>query len=535
MWFLTNLLDTTDFPARWHCGSWSDIHGWVHIVADTAIFAAYFAIPCLLAYFLIRRRDVPFLPVFWLFAAFILSCGIGHAIEASIFWHPWYRLSALIKVCTALVSWATVVALVPLLPKALSLPGLALINARLNREIHRRERSERYRIELDRKMQQAQKLESLGVLAGGIAHDFNNLLTAILGFAELAEEELTADAPAREHVSQVIAGAKQAAQLTRQMLAYSGRGRFVIEPVDLPALVDSIRELLQVSISKNCVVRLHADPHTRLIEADVSQLQQVIMNLMINASEAIGDSTGTIALTVGEMECDRSYLAASTLGDKLPPGRYVFLEVTDDGTGMSGETIAKMFDPFFTTKFSGRGLGLAATLGIVRAHRGAIRVNSQIGEGTAIRLLFPIPSRPLERQALASAGKSLPPGGGTILVVDDEEPLRHLAARMLKKLGYDVQTAARGSEAIALYQKNPQLYQFVLLDLTMPEMNGIEVIRALRELNPNAKVVLMSGYSEQEMLTRAHEERPSAFLSKPFRLVELRAAIEKTTSILDQR
>jgi two-component system cell cycle sensor histidine kinase/response regulator CckA len=379
-------------------------------------------------------------------------------------------------------------------------------------------------------MQQAQKLESLGVLAGGIAHDFNNLLTAILGFAELAEEELPPGAPAREHVGQVISGATRAAQLTRQMLAYSGRGQFVIEPVDLPAMIDSIRELLQVSISKNCVVRLHADPQTPLIEADISQIQQVVMNLIINASEAITDSAGTIDLQVGEMECDRTYLSASTLGDQLSPGRYVFLEVTDDGMGMSGDTIAKMFDPFFTTKFSGRGLGLAATLGIVRAHRGAIRVKSELGQGTTIRLLFPIPSRPLERRILAVAGKSLPTGVGTILVVDDEEPLRHLAGRMLKNLGYDVHTATRGSEAIALYRQNPDLYRFILLDLTMPEMNGIEVLRALRQINHQAKVILMSGYSEQEVTMRASEQRPSAFLSKPFQLAKLRESIEKTMS-----
>jgi two-component system cell cycle sensor histidine kinase/response regulator CckA len=530
---LTSLFDTSGFPARWYCGSWSDLHGWTHIVADLAIFGAYFAIPCLLGYFLLRRKDLPFLPVFWLFAAFILFCGIGHAVEASIFWHPWYRLSALVKVLTAIVSWATVVALVPLVPRALSLPRLALVNARLNREIHRRQRSERYRIELDRKMQQAQKMESLGVLAGGIAHDFNNLLTSIMGFAELAQAESDAHSPAREYLSQVMVGAKRAAQLTQQMLDYSGKGRFVVEPVDCAALVASIRDLLQVSISKNCAIRFDAPPNIPLIEGDASQLQQVVMNLIINASEAIGETPGVIDVSVGRMTCDRGYLGQLHFGDQLPAGEYLFLNVSDNGCGMSDDTKGKIFDPFFSTKFAGRGLGLAATLGIVRAHRGGIRVESQVGQGTTIQVLFPIPGHPVEGSTRTDALQHLPQGTGKILIVDDEKPLRNLAAQMLQTLGFTVQTASSGPEAIELFRQDSSRYRLILLDMTMPEMGGIAVIRELRNFKQDVKVILMSGYSEQDVREQLGDERPAGFLQKPFQRTQLWEAVDRTLKVMN--
>lgn len=384
------LFDTTGFPPRWYCGEWSAAHGWLHIVSDLGIFTAYFAIPCVLVYFVRKRADVPFMPVVWLFAAFILSCGIGHAIEASLFWHPWYRLSGLVKLVTALVSWATVLALIPLVPKALALPGLAAVNRQLREEIERRERAEAERLEFERQMLQAQKLESLGVMAGGIAHDFNNLLTGIMGHADLARAGAAAGSAARAHAEEVLAGARRAAQLTNQMLAYSGGGRFVVGPVHVPALVEGLNRLLRVSVPKKCELRVEVGPDVPPVVADAAQLNQVVMNLVINGAEALNGAEGAVTVRVSARHRSADELADAFPTPRLPAGEYVALEVADTGCGMSEETRAKIFDPFFTTKFTGRGLGLAAVLGAVRAAGGFVLVESEPGGGTTVDLYLPL-------------------------------------------------------------------------------------------------------------------------------------------------
>ncbi len=265
-------------------------------------------------------------------------------------------------------------------------------------DITERKRAEENRRKLEAQVQHAQKLESLGVLAGGIAHHFNNLLTGILGNAELALADTSLASPARDRIRDIETTARRAADLTEQMLAYSGRGRFVVGTVSLNETVEEMEYLFEVAVSKNAVLQYDLADDLPAIEADVSQIRQVLMNLVTNASEAIGDSSGVISVSTGAIECDRNYLAETYLDDELPEGAYVYLEVSDTGCGMDEETQSNLFDPFFTTKFTGRGLGLAALLGIVRGHRGAIKVCSEVGRGTTVKVLFPAADRPAEPQ-----------------------------------------------------------------------------------------------------------------------------------------
>jgi signal transduction histidine kinase/CheY-like chemotaxis protein len=366
---------------------------------------------------------------------------------------------------------------------------------------------------MERKLLETQKLESLGVLAGGVAHDFNNLLTGILGNASLIRMELPDHAPAQEMLGDVEKLAQRAADLCRQMLAFAGKGRFVVERLDLSALVEDSERLLHLSISKNAVLSFDLQKNIPPIQADATQLRQIVMNLVINASEAIGERSGRILVSTGLMTVDRAYLTETYLSPDLPEGDYVFLEVSDNGTGMSAETLSRIFDPFFTTKFTGRGLGLAAVLGIVRGHHGALKVYSEPGRGTTFKLLLPGVDGPAETaDAENPAARAV--GKGTVLVVDDEETVRAVASRMLQAQGFQVVTAPEGSKALALFRE--QEFQMVLLDLTMPHMSGEETFREIRQLQPNARILLMSGYSEQEATNRFTGKGLSGFVQKPF-------------------
>jgi PAS domain S-box-containing protein len=387
-------------------------------------------------------------------------------------------------------------------------------------------RAERERARLQAQVQHAQKLESLGVLAGGIAHDFNNLLVAIMGNVSLAQLELDPGHPAAAYLGDVELATQRAADLARQMLAYSGRGRFVVEPVDVSRLVDDMQHLLQVSVSKKAVLKLNLARGLPLIEAEPTQLRQIAMNLVANASEAIGERSGIITITTGAMECDRSYLRESYLDDDLPEGVYVYIEVADTGVGMDAATREKIFDPFFTTKFAGRGLGLASVLGIVRGHRGAIKVYSEPGRGTTIKALFPANGEH-QRRAEARAAEVAARGEGTVLVVDDEETVRATTRRLLERGGYRVLTATDGRDALRVFREHQDAIDVVLLDMTMPHLDGPECYRELRRIRGDVRVLLTSGYNEQEAVSKFAGKGLAGFVQKPFRLKELLDAVAR--------
>lgn len=380
----------------------------------------------------------------------------------------------------------------------------------------------------ERKLQETQKLESLGVLAGGIAHDFNNLLVSILGNVGLVLVDLEPDSPVREPVEQIKVASQRAADLTRQMLAYSGKGRFVMQRINLNSVITEITQLLHVSISKNAQLKFNLMQNLPPIEGDVTQVRQVLMNLIVNASDAIGDRQGTISLTTGTVNADREYLSGSFMAPDLPEGQYAFVEVADDGVGMDKETQEKIFDPFFTTKFTGRGLGLAAVLGIVRGHGGAIKVYSEPGRGSVFRVLFPIKDSAHEAEK-APTDTLKSKGNGTVLVIDDEEVVRNVTKRMLARLGYTPLLADDGPAGVDIYQKQQSEIVCVLLDMTMPRMSGEETLGHLKRINPNVRVLLMSGYSEQEAGNRFNGKGVSAFMQKPYTPQDLQ---EKLNEVL---
>ncbi len=382
---------------------------------------------------------------------------------------------------------------------------------------HRRLEAERLQVRL----QKAQKLEVLGVLAGGIAHDFNNLLVSMLGHASLAMMRLSPDSPAMESLRQVEASAERAADLTRQLLAYSGRGRFVVEPLVLNDAIQEIVALLRVSIAKGIELRLDFQGDLPAVEADLAQIRQLVMNLITNASDAIGDKGGVVRLTTRLVETDHSYFDEHWLQQDLPQGLYVALEVSDTGVGMKAETQTRMFDPFFTTKPRGHGLGLAAALGIVRGHKGTIRVYSELGRGTTIKILFPVADPEAARQHRATIAEQGEPERGVVLVVDDEASVRRLAVEALNYAGLDTLEAADGLEALALFE-DPELHvDAVVLDMTMPNLNGEETFRRLRRLRPSLPVLLSSGYNEQEATSRFTGKGLAGFLQKPYRAQDL--------------
>ena len=320
-----------------------------------------------------------------------------------------------------------------------------------------RKRAESNRVELEKQLLHAQKLESLGVLAGGIAHDFNNVLMAIIGYADLALMKLAPESPITENLHAIEKAAARAAELAKQMLAYSGKGKFVVEPIDMNRLLEEMLHMLKVSISKKAVLRFHPALNLPTVEGDATQLRQVIMNLVINASEAIGDRSGVIAINTGSMDCDRSYLNNVWIDEGIAEGTYLYLEISDTGCGMGSETVSKIFDPFFTTKFTGRGLGMAAVMGIMRGHKGSIKVYSELGKGTTFKLLLPASGLPV-KHSNSEESCDVWRGRGKVLLVDDEETVRATGSKMLRELGFEVLTASDGLEAVIVF-KSSKRYQ----------------------------------------------------------------------------
>jgi len=395
------------------------------------------------------------------------------------------------------------------------------------RDISERVKAEKERFQLEIQIQQAQKMESLGILAGGIAHDFNNLLMGVLGNADLALADIAPENPARPYLQDIFASSKHLADLTRQMLAYSGRGRFVVEPIRLNRLVEEMAHLLKVSISKKATLKLDLSADIGTVMADASQIRQVILNLIVNASEALGDEEGVISLHTGQLDADAAYLSETYLDEGLKPGRFAMLSVSDTGQGMDRETQARIFDPFFTTKFTGRGLGLAAVLGIVRGHGSAIKVRSEPGKGTTFILLLPVEEDALPPAAATEATELAPTGGGTLLVVDDETTVRAILKKMLRNAGWDVIVASDGPEALGILERDADGFFAVLLDLTMPQMSGEETFKAIRRIRPSLPVVLMSGFDESDVLERFRGEDIAGFIHKPFEMKTIHDALRR--------
>lgn len=663
--FIANLFDTTGFVPRWECGSWTSLHGWTHILADAAIFGAYAAIPLSITYYVRRKKsEIAHPKLYWLFAAFILSCGLTHLVEAIIFWQPIYHFSAVMKIITAVASWATVIFLMKHLPEAMALPGMAKVNAELQQEIEQRKKAEaevrrlnqilqervqeletllkvmpvgigiahdpackmiksnaalakmlrvdeeqnaslsapddeaphhfhvehqgvrlkpedlplqvaaskdvnieefeedivfqdgerrhilafaaplhdregrvrgsvgafvditeRKRAERDRelvrnRLQETQRLESLGVLAGGIAHDFNNLLTGIICNAAMVREDSSAGAEMTVCLSDIEKDAQRAADLCRQLLAYAGGGRFILGPVYMNEIARDTISLLRTTYSSRADITFECEPGVPPILGDPMQMRQLIMNLMMNAIEALDGKSGTVKVATRKVVPDAAILTGVIFQPEKLHDEYVMFEVKDDGCGMDETTKSRMFDPFFTTKFVGRGLGLPAVMGIVRSQGGILTVSSTKDVGSTFRVFFK-PSRErydttMVRRAKETGAAAAKKPTGTVLVVDDEETVRDVCRRALQEAGYQVLTAADGAEGLEVFREHRALIVAVVLDLTMPKMDGQQAFNAMRMIVPGVKVLLMSGFSESEVISRFTSKTPAAFIQKPY-------------------
>ncbi len=374
---------------------------------------------------------------------------------------------------------------------------------------------EQRRRELEELLVAGQKLESLGVMAGGIAHDFNNLLTPILGEASLGYDDLPEGSPVRERLRKIRHAAQRAAALTQQMLSYAGQGPLQLERLDLSEQVHEMGRLFESAVSGKTVLAFDLASNLPHVEADAAQVSQVVINLISNASEALPDGAGTIHVRTGAVELDGPPRKAM-FAENLSAGHHVYLEVADTGCGMESDTLKRIFDPFYTTKFTGRGLGLAAVAGIVRGHRGAVEIESEPGQGTTFRVLFPAAEASADAPHSSGGVRGSWRGSQTVLVIDDDASVRELAADILSRVGLSVVTAADGREGVELFAQSRERIRLVLLDRTMPVLSGFDVFREIRALDPTARVIMVSGYSEERAAAELREAGLAGFLQKPF-------------------
>jgi PAS domain S-box-containing protein len=402
------------------------------------------------------------------------------------------------------------------------------------RDVTDRVRAEEGSRRLDLRMREMQRLESLGRLAGGIAHDFNNVLTVILGNVKLALGDGKDEEPVhRRRLERIRAAAEYASGLTEQILTYSGKAAVALEPLDLSRVVGELIDLLRASVSKKVRIESHLQEELPAVDGDVTQLRQLLLNLVVNASDAMTDHGGVVRIRTGARAVDEEELGEAVGGAGLSAGQYVTLRVGDDGIGMEPAVAARIFDPFFTTKAQGRGLGLAAVLGIVRAHRGAIRIDSRPLAGTVFEVLLPRSQRRSPKAVLSPVPVEPAPAaaGSRVLVIDDDEAVLELSAEFLSRAGFEVVTAGGGLEAIERVREQGEAIDAVVLDLVMPDLSGEETFLALRELHPELPVVLVSGFDREQAAHQFSARGVADFITKPFEPADLVEAVRRVLTL----
>jgi len=378
----------------------------------------------------------------------------------------------------------------------------------------------------EHELRESQRSESLSILAGGVAHDFNNLLVGVLGNADLLAGEL-ADSPQGRLAQQIQVAGRRAAELTRQMLAYSGRGRFVVEPLSISHLIRDTAPLAESMIASNAKLVMACPDGLSAMQGDATQIRQVMMNLLTNASDSLDERPGTITVTVSEVEADAEYISQFVSKSALPEGRYLIVDVSDTGRGMDAAAKTRAFDPYFTTKDGGSGLGLAAVRGIVEGHGGGLLIHSEPGRGSTFKVIFPATADRVNQTVLAQA-RTLQQGM-EVLLADDEEIVRTIAKRMLEDAGCTVTDVADGLEAVQTFERNPELFDCVVLDLMMPGYNGDEAFEHIRQIRPDIPTLICSGYSAQKLSARFASDESALFLQKPYGLDELTSALATVT------
>jgi PAS domain S-box-containing protein len=390
-------------------------------------------------------------------------------------------------------------------------------------DISERKQLEEDKLLLQQQFQQAQKLESLGVLAGGIAHDFNNILAIIMGYCGLTKLDYE---QAEKNIPEIEIAVGRAAELCRQMLAYAGKASLSQSQVNMRDIVGELTRMLKATINQNVVINTRLPSDIPWITGDASQLRQVAMNLIINASEAIGEEQGVINVSLACTEIKAGQSAKDHNGQIIPAGQYLCLEVADSGCGMSDEIRQRIFEPFYTTKFTGRGLGMSALLGIIRAHKGALQLESRPGQGTTFKVYLPVKigaaGEELSQQETLSDWK----GSGTILLVEDEPQIRMFARELMQGLGFSVIEAANGKEALELYQQNSADITLVVADMGMPVMDGYEMFRELKKLDPKLPIIISSGFGESDIGSKIPGEAIAGMINKPYNLEHLREVLK---------
>ncbi len=398
-------------------------------------------------------------------------------------------------------------------------------------DISESKKAEEERRIIEAQIRHTQKLESLGILAGGIAHDFNNLLTGILGNAGLARMDIPAGNPVLKSIKNIETTAVRAADLCNQLLAYSGKGRFVILPIAINVTIKEMTKLLETSLSKKIKINFEFSKESPIIEVDVSQFRQIIMNMILNASDSIGDKQGKITIKTGVLKkIERKSGLNLFLTENIKPCKFAYIEISDDGDGMEPEVIERIFDPFFTTKSNGRGLGLSAVIGIVKGHKGIISINSKLSKGTEFRIYFPASSKLPIHETTEDSKIEKWKSKGLILVADDESSIIELCETILSKYGFNVISAKDGKDAIKKFRKNYEKIVLVLLDMTMPGKNGIEVMEEISNIKPDVKAILSSGYNKDDAVKNFSESGFKDFLEKPYSPEKLIKIVKKVLS-----
>jgi len=398
----------------------------------------------------------------------------------------------------------------------------------------RRKQSEEDRCRIEQQFQHAQKLESLGILAGGIAHDFNNILTIILGHCYMARADMIEMPSLETHFQQIELAVNRAADLCQQMLTYAGKSPLLKTQVDMYLLIDESVKMLQAGLKKNVTLEHDLKIDVPLVIGDKTQIQQIIMNLVINAAEAIGDRNGTIKVLLTKKVVVPDQVELDYLSAAIPPGSYVFLEISDNGCGMDEVTKMRVFEPFYTTKFTGRGLGMSAILGIIKSHTGAIQLSSSSGTGTTFGVYLPLPETAVKDTEPAANQDLSQPMSGTILLADDEAALLQIGSVLLNKMGFSVITALNGCEALEKYRTSRDCINVVMLDLAMPQMGGVETYHELRKISARLPVVICSGYSIEEVYDSINTDLFAGFLHKPYKLEDLHDVLQRLLTCRDE-
>jgi signal transduction histidine kinase/ActR/RegA family two-component response regulator len=531
MWaLLERLLDSSMLSPHGICLLWEPELIWLHVTSDALIAAAYFSIPVALTILVSKRRDVGFGWIFWAFAIFIMACGFTHVLSIVTLWIPIYGIEGIVKALTAVASVVTAAILWPMLPKILAIPSpsqLFAAEAALAQEgVHRRE--------AEAMLRQSQKMEAIGQLTGGVAHDFNNLLTIIVGNLEIADRSLQVwGEAARARVARVIANAASAAQratvLTQRLLAFARRQPLDPKPTDVNRLLAGMSEFFQRTLGETVDLEIVGGAGLWPVEVDPSQMEAAILNLVVNAKDAMAGK-GKLTIETANAFVDEAY---SQQNAEIPVGQYIQVAVSDTGSGMPRDIQEKAFDPFFTTKEPGQGtgLGLSQVYGFVKQSGGHVKIYSEVGEGTTIKIYLPrahVAVDPANETVVALVGS---PGGETILVVEDESDVRSYLVETLRDLNYRVLEAADGASALARVEAGPFRIDLLLTDIVMPGINGRELADALLARQPDLKVLFITGYSRNAIVHQGRLDAGVSMLQKPLSQATLATKIR---DILDK-